>query len=263
MLRGFPGNLKKAFSTNTTVFETAFDGECEAYLARKLKDYPVALMCKEPFRNGLYATTDLKQGQSLFREKPLLRFPPQGRHQKDHRVISVAEASPGIEFLEDFALVAQAVASIVDDPVKTESQKEVSFANRSVPLRCLGWTIVEEIVNSSIEQKAQFVLTDAIGVHFTLGNEWTKEECEKLYNKVKTNMFQSNMGITTVYEAASMLNHSCQPNVGYNPSNENEICALSNISKGEQLFISYQVMDPKRDLPELYGFNCNCPRCRR
>ncbi|KAJ3381579.1 hypothetical protein HDU84_005010 [Entophlyctis sp. JEL0112] len=75
-----------------------------------------------------------------------------------------------------------------------------------------------------------------------------------------------------VYLTASLLNHSCVPNVtvDWNGSNEIELKANVDLEPGSELFISYiGPVDPASDdsgnrqqfLRYNYGFTCSCPLC--
>ncbi|GFH10530.1 SET and MYND domain-containing protein [Haematococcus lacustris] len=72
-----------------------------------------------------------------------------------------------------------------------------------------------------------------------------------------------------MYLAASLVNHSCEPNLDVVFPRNNSTLALRaarDISRGEQLTISY--LDPEmhvaarqRQLHFAYGFTCQCQRC--
>lgn len=84
-------------------------------------------------------------------------------------------------------------------------------------------------------------------------------ECLKVYDKIKSNYFQNSHGTAELFCAASLLNHSCCPNA--ESYSLDAFKAVKNIPAGDQVFVDYNVADAKVDLPELYGFNCRCPRC--
>ena len=75
---------------------------------------------------------------------------------------------------------------------------------------------------------------------------------------------------SAVYSLASLLNHSCEPNleVGFPANNARlALTAARDIARGEQLTISY--IDATASAPVRqealqwgYGFACGCPRCR-
>ncbi|KAI8111858.1 hypothetical protein M9435_004356 [Picochlorum sp. BPE23] len=75
---------------------------------------------------------------------------------------------------------------------------------------------------------------------------------------------------SAVYVLASMLNHSCIPNVGVGfPRNTHEIrlTAERDISQHEQLCVSYidsdaPVAERQQMLEFSYGFRCECEKCR-
>ncbi len=75
---------------------------------------------------------------------------------------------------------------------------------------------------------------------------------------------------TAIYITASLLNHSCDPNlnVGF-PYNDGTVVltAARDVEPGEQLTISYIDRDlpvPARQEQLLfsYGFKCGCDRCK-
>ena len=77
--------------------------------------------------------------------------------------------------------------------------------------------------------------------------------------------------LTNLFSIASLLNHSCLPNVTYNSpllSSKNiQFIALKTIEKGDELTISYfeheDVTKRRNHLYNNYYFKCNCPRCLR
>jgi len=240
-----------------TKFATAFDSECALHITRKLATFPVQLNFSQHFGNGLFATRRLRRGETVFCEMPLLSFHPL-RPDKDKRVSLVAASAPDAGWLADFSLVAQAVAIAADHPHGT------SFDSISIPLRCLGWSSFSPASPEFVDHKVvREQLFSAITSHFQLDQHcsWTRDACRVLYDKVKTNLFCGSNGAHDVFEAASMLNHSCEPNVMFNPHKPDEILAVRDIAQGEQLFISYMVMP--EDLPDLYGFTCTCRVCKQ
>lgn len=259
MARG-SSTVTRWFSTAPTKFVTAFDSECALHITRKLEMFPVQLKYSHQYGNGLFATRMLRRGEAVFRELPLLSFPQ--RMDNDKRVSSVANGAPDSNWRADFSLVAQAVAIIIDAP---DNPQGASFVDRSIPLRCLGWSSFTAASPEFLDYKVvREALFPAITSHFNLHqqNLWKRGECQVLYDKIKTNMFRGIDGAQEdVFEAASMLNHSCVPNVRFNPYKPDEVQAVREIAQGEQLFISYMV-EPE-DLPELYGFKCACERCAR
>ncbi|XP_076816367.1 histone-lysine N-methyltransferase SMYD3-like isoform X2 [Clavelina lepadiformis] len=96
----------------------------------------------------------------------------------------------------------------------------------------------------------------------------------ELCSKIKNNSFaisdeemQADIG-TGVYLSCSLLNHSCDPNcvAEFDEMNIN-IRAIKDISKGEELLISYVDVfapseDRQKDLMDIYKFSCRCNLCR-
>lgn len=246
-----------------TQFFTSFDSECAHLVSRKLEGFPVDRLNLAPFGNGLFATRDIRANETVFCESPLLST---GKEKvATDEVRSVVNNAPGIEWLEDYTLVAQAVAEIVDGEshhkvLRTEDEKKLDVADRLVALRCLGWTSP-----SCAQADYRIVhgpLYETIKVEFDLSAlTWTPFECQRIYDKIKLNYFQSNAYRSDVFVAASMINHSCEPNVGFDMTNPDRVMALRDMTQGDQLFIDYTVADPEIDFPELYGFRCLCERC--
>ena len=75
---------------------------------------------------------------------------------------------------------------------------------------------------------------------------------------------------TALFEAASLLNHSCEPNLGValSPGAHLSLFASRDVAAGEELTISYvdaglDVDTRRRALRHGYGFECRCARCDR
>ena len=74
---------------------------------------------------------------------------------------------------------------------------------------------------------------------------------------------------SAAYLLASMLNHSCEPNLDISFPANNAVAAFTaarDIARHEQLTISYvdvgQGVTQRRAALEFgYGFTCRCPRC--
>ena len=70
-----------------------------------------------------------------------------------------------------------------------------------------------------------------------------------------------------MYQAPSLLNHSCCPNcVVVFSGTKLLVHATENINKGDELTISYTELccpsfERKEDLKGRYFFECSCPRC--
>jgi len=73
-------------------------------------------------------------------------------------------------------------------------------------------------------------------------------------------------GWTAVSYDATLLNHSCRPNVvaTYDwESEEIQVVAVKNVTKGEELTMSYiNVWATRKVREERLGFSCNCAECR-
>jgi len=114
------------------------------------------------------------------------------------------------------------------------------------------------------------------------------EEILDILLKNRRNSFNFNTGFDQLnhaegrglYIAASLFNHSCEPNVvpclvttGNPPVNTGPLLgfkALDNIQKGEKLSISYltknmagDVYSRRKELFDIFRFHCMCPRCVR
>ena len=110
----------------------------------------------------------------------------------------------------------------------------------------------------------------AVTTHFELDEDpaWTPAQCQLVYDKIKANSYTHTYGYSgkrarsvALYEAASMINHSSNPNVAFNELNTDEVQIIRDVAQCEQLFTSY-VGDPKV-LPEIWGFACTCELCTR
>eukprot|EP01046_Picozoa_sp_COSAG06_P031794 COSAG06_NODE_3126_length_5809_cov_11.619089_3_plen_255_part_00 len=181
-------------------FETAFDIECADYVVQKLSESSVELKYCDQSGHGLYATRGLQEGQVAIRQAPLLSFPPTQAQTKLRfaaEVGAVAGAAPSLSWTADFALVAQAVDAVlrVSSAVPqsgVETMRRHGFANSTIPLRCLGWTSSDTPDNRVVQN----VLFRAISKHFGLNEHqgWTPAQCQLLYDKVKSNYFESSVG---------------------------------------------------------------------
>lgn len=122
---------------------------------------------------------------------------------------------------------------------------------------CLSHTELPANADSDFVKGPIFELLTSV---FDIGTVpmWNPSECQLLYDKIKSNYFESSAG-ASLFEACSMLNHSCCPNVQFDPYTPDDLQVIQPVAKGEQLFISYQV--EAQYLPELYGFHCDCEKC--
>lgn len=92
-------------------------------------------------------------------------------------------------------------------------------------------------------------------------------EIKMYYDKLCFNGFD--FGHTYIYENASHFNHSCCPNMEYTDFGDKFLADTNrDISKGEQLFISYVPVDmiETRErrvelLNKLWNFKCKCRLC--
>ena len=122
---------------------------------------------------------------------------------------------------------------------------------------CLSHTELPANADSDFVKGPIFELLTSV---FDIGTVpmWNPSECQLLYDEIKSNYFESSAG-ASLFEACSMLNHSCCPNVQFDPYTPDDLQVIRPVAKGEQLFISYQV--EAQYLPELYGFHCDCEKC--
>ena len=81
--------------------------------------------------------------------------------------------------------------------------------------------------------------------------------------------FNINQKSNQLFFVASLLNHSCEPNVHFEIDDKNEwrIFARADIATGDELFITYinplhNVKMRQKELKQRYGFNCKCHRCQ-
>ncbi len=92
---------------------------------------------------------------------------------------------------------------------------------------------------------------------------------EKPTMEVLTPDSREKVDLTCLFSSASILNHSCQPNLsiqspvhGYRYN----FVATSNIAEGEELFWRYSPEQKHEkllaDLYEQYFFECECPSCK-
>ena len=81
--------------------------------------------------------------------------------------------------------------------------------------------------------------------------------------------FNINQKSQQLFFIASLMNHSCEPNVHFeiNDKNEWKIFARADISTDDELFITYinplhNVEMRQKELKQKFGFNCQCRRCQ-
>lgn len=88
--------------------------------------------------------------------------------------------------------------------------------------------------------------------------------------------FSDHEGLTGIYVFCARINHSCDPNCGWNISQIPEsndpgdcvirVTAAQNLKAGDELTITYtfrenRVEERQTELLRSYGFKCSCPRC--
>ncbi|KAL7714302.1 Set and mynd domain containing protein [Entamoeba marina] len=95
----------------------------------------------------------------------------------------------------------------------------------------------------------------------------TEEEVALIVNGIHTNSFLLDFhdGVA-IFMYASLVNHSCSPNVGWHTvNNKMYFVALQDIPPSTQLYISYTfpALLSSRDkyFYSSYGFHCSCPLC--
>lgn len=229
-------------------FISEFDEECKRFVESLIDSSPLKLRKSNHFGMGLYVNKDIVRGELILREVPFLST----AINSDPRVTSVAShCLPG--WTDDYYLVASAVA------VAMKSDAWPFAPHSCLPLRCLGYTRLNTTDDVVVQKHLFSIITKVFELQDVPESVWSPTECQIVYDKVKSNCFVSGLGSTDVFCAASMLNHSCVPNAAF--TSFDSLSAVQDISAGEQVFVSYNVMDPKVDLPELYGFECRCPRC--
>ena len=248
--------LVRQFST-TARFVSSFDSQCTQYITDQLGDWPVRLLASPGYGNGLFATRALGMGETVLRETPTARVSSTSAQTvQDNRVGQIASRMP-LEWREDAQMLAQVLSLATQSPGWQPSGKPASHYLLS--LRCLGYTELPECSDTMFVKDSLFqMLSEVYQLYSTSASMWNPSECMLLYNKIKSNAFVDSTG-TSLFASGSMLNHSCRPNVIFNPYEASDLQAIRDIPDGEQLFISYNVSP--QDLPELYGFKCNCEVC--
>jgi hypothetical protein len=232
-------------------FISKFDGECAQHITHKLGSWPVHLAVTPQYGNGLYATRRIKSGETVLREKPTCTTTGSAQ---DSRVEAIASRLP-YKWKEDGSMVAQALSLVVQSAGWRPSGAPPS--HYLLAMRSLGHTALPENEDRPFVKETLFKhLSEVFDLCSVPKGMWNPSECMLLYDKIKSNAFFDFEG-TSVFTACSMINHSCRPNVGF--GEPDDLRALRDISGGEQLFVSYGVR--AEELPELYGFTCNCEEC--
>lgn len=222
-------------------FISTFDEECSVHVESIIDSYPLQLRESKKYGMGLHAQKYLHRGELILEENPLLST----KSNKE-------DASPP-QWQQDYILVASAIT------IAMKSKAWPIAPSSYLPFRCLGYTQLNFDLDKVVKTFLFSEITKALNLQDAPDFAWNPNECQIIYDKIKTNCFASRPGSTEVFCAASMINHSCVPNAYFR--SYNSLYALRDIPAGEQIFISYGVLDPKVDLPELYGFECTCPRC--
>ncbi|KAF8886420.1 hypothetical protein CPB84DRAFT_1787544 [Gymnopilus junonius] len=201
--------------------------------AFEIRDTPDTAMSK-----GLFALRDIKVGQLIFAERPLLVSP---------RNIGLLGATYIPEGRSRDMNTIQAVAMY-----EWEKQLEVAVGRMSKE----NQKAFKELENNHKEDGSGPLL----GIVRT--NGFSIEEIYDGEERTDVNSYGA------ILKLGSRINHSCLPNVTYNflvPSFSFQFFAQLDIKAGEQLFFSYCEIEQskaERDA-ELapYGIICSCPVC--
>jgi SET domain len=238
-------------NTNQRIFVSDFDGDCALFISRLLEKFPVTLKYTDQYGMGLFASRDVRPGAEVLFENPAFPLTPNVMKKLEQ---AVAVASPGVEITAD----SLAVAAMVDQVVS--STQYPCRPSAYLPIRCLG----------SVPGQPHDLLEEAfslIGKAYNLPETiWTREECRLLHDKVTTNMYT--MVDTELYIAVSMINHSCDPNVGWSSADPlRSLVASRSIGKDQQLFYNYgsdlaDHAERHAFLLDAFGFCCTCSVCR-
>jgi hypothetical protein len=248
-------NVRRLSSSAGRVF-SSFDSECAQRISDKLQKWPLRMEITSQHGNGLFATRSLAKDEIILKETPTLSSAllDPAHPSQDSRVAQVASQMPP-DWRTDAHLLAQTISLATRSPPWRSSG--ISASNFLLELRLLGHTELPENADSDFIKGPIFQLLTTV---FDIGAVpmWNPSECKLLYDKIKSNYFESSAG-AALFEACSMLNHSCCPNVQFDPYAPDNLQVVRPVAKGEQLFISYQV--EAQYLPELYGFHCYCEKC--
>jgi hypothetical protein len=181
---------------------------------------------------GMVATRDLKMGDLIISERPLL--------------VTCRGASPHVDVPDGTPMMQRIQAMIV----QWEKVLECAFGRMSEESQAA----FKALANSHTEDGSGPILgairTNGFGI--SLGGD------EKDITLVHS----------AVYDHISRVNHSCAPNSAHTfsvASFSGQLRAVRNIKKGEEIFVSYCDIDvptaARQKKLEPYGFQCACRSC--
>mmetsp|Transcript_5937 Transcript_5937/g.7757 ORF Transcript_5937/g.7757 Transcript_5937/m.7757 type:complete len:462 (+) Transcript_5937:503-1888(+) len=189
---------------------------------------------------GLFSDRNVKKGELLFTEKPLVTHGFDVNNDCDTNNTNISSSSKP-RFRSVFSALSNQLEELVND--LSESDKAAYFALSSSKGSKGDEKEKETAGQIFIDNFIPYNMNDVVGEHCQIGG--------------------------AVFAVASRLNHSCIPNLQHSWDDVNEIelfFAARDIAKGEELTIAY--VDPVRkreerqcDLLNLYSFKCNCEAC--
>jgi len=195
--------------------------------------------CDTKDQKGLFAADNLKQGQIIFEEDPLISAPvvnsPEGQAK------SYADTFIAASKVVQADALAMYASESFRSPAKGGKWTRCTDQNKS--LGKLG-------MDKSVRPEMQ---TDV----------W------KFMRVMQTNAFATNNQTQALFATLCRCNHSCSPNaLRYDNGSGKTLIALRDICVGEEICICYvsdtQMLEPRAIRSEhlsVWGFACTCRRC--
>ncbi|KAJ1461894.1 hypothetical protein M885DRAFT_611496 [Pelagophyceae sp. CCMP2097] len=221
-----------------------------------LRGSPLELRRCPDFGWGLFATKRIWLHDHVLREAPLFDFTVADSDFTSRYVDAAAGTHLAGRLQSHEHGVMQMVQNAIDANEWPPSQ--------STNLLGLGWMADDAgrpISNDlSDDFEEQTVRAGIVGRMFDLPDDaWGVDEYALLRSKKKTNGLDQ-----CLYVAVSKFNHSCEPNVAWDPWNRRDsLVATRPIDQGEQAFIAYAQGPNRKDaFKQQWGFECKCTRCQ-
>lgn len=207
---------------------------------------------------ALYTTVPIAAGEVFVDDPPLafaMREQPSADLQFSPPLFALDERLRGQSL--NVPRLAMRCAVRVADEVVASSELPSSAPPSST------WEQLRHLARPRLDGQYEDVLRALHEAHAATRVFDAQRWCD-LLGVLHINTFRLEHG-SAIFAAASMINHSCEPNAAFGVGNE--FVALEPMHEGQEITVAYcdvslATEERKAFLAWNYGFDCRCPRCQ-
>ncbi|ETN61078.1 hypothetical protein AND_007277 [Anopheles darlingi] len=249
----------KRCSRCALVYYCSVEHQQQHWKKHKATCNPFKVFSNEQFGRFLVATREIRAGEVVIKEPPLVHGPAQITGPVCVGCLQIA--------IQHFYVPHPMYQCLM-------------------PLRCLllaesdpaKWELLQQLESHEEERRgSELWRNDREGVakliprFFKTGDRWDEDEILRIVGIIQVNGHEIPLSVPSsvaIYNQASMLEHSCRPNLSKSFTNRGEIVlwAPNTIKRGERLSICYTdamwaTGNRLEHLQQTKMFRCECERC--